>query len=574
MFKKLTIIIFILILFISFAYSEETTMSLYIDETQLAINVPIIKIDNQIMIPMVEVFNYLGAHITQDDVITSYYLNTFVKVDTNFEVSINGYVLKNISSPFYRDDVLYVPIDVLMRAFDFTVNKETETSIYLEANSIIQYKNYDDIHYEEVSFETKAMRLSVPIFWKKINDYSYGYDSSYGISKVELSTRSLNDNIDVGYIIDTYKEHLIMAYEELVTFNQEEKKIYNYLTSNVLYIDLDVNGRIQKQIIHFIKSGDRVHIIKFSYPSELSQPYMQATINNIMDSFYIDSSSFDAHKEHYIEFNGARDYKMKLTNDVYSNMTVNDEFFIEGYFNTNKVVDALLVSVTRKDQSLEFYIPVQNNAFFARIYTPFGLGKHDIKISVSAEEEKIIFDPLNPIDFEANDITLLQLSVINLSKESKRYVIPTKYVESDHSQIISMSNLLTRKYQTYYSKARAIYDFIVEEIEVLDENQVNYTATDVYEFFKGTKKEIAFYLTSLLRAQNIPARIVEGENQYFNHIWVEAYLNGDWIILDPVGDRMHFEDASLEILEILEPSFNGDARIYDVRYNIHNILDY
>lgn len=574
MYKKLFLLIIVFILLVSFAYSEESIVSLYIDDIQLNIDLPVIKIDDQIMIPMAETFSHLGAHIHYGDILTSYYLNTFVKVDTNLEISINGNIIKNKAPAFYRDEQLYIPIEVLTRAFDFTIREEKDQSIYLEANSIIQYKHYENIHYKEISFEKEAIRLAVPMFWKEVNDYSYGYDSSYGETTVELSTRSLNDNIDIDYIMDTYKEHLMMAYEEQVLLNQEEQKIYNYLTSNVLYIDLDVNGSIRKRVVHFIESDDLIYIIEFNYPNELSEPYMLATFNNIMNAFYIDHSSFDSNKEHYIEFLPAREYQMNITNSLYSNMTVEDEFYIEGYFNTDKIVEALLVSVSREDNTLEFYIPVENNAFYARIYTPFGLGKHDIKIAISAEEEKVIFDPSNPIEFQTDDISLLQLSVVNLSKENNRYVIPTKYVESNHSQIISMSNLLTRKYQTYYSKAKAIYDFIVKEVEVLSKNEINYTAIDVYENFRGTEKEIAFYLTALLRAQNIPSKIIEGENEYSSHIWVEAYLNGTWLILDSIGDNNYYEDITTEISDILPASFNPDSRIYKARYNSLKNLDY
>lgn len=575
MMKKIILVIIISILILSISFSEDTIMNVSINDISFEIDLPVLKVDNHVMVPMKATFRKLGAKIYEGDVITSYYLNTFVKASPNIhEITINGNPLHHHTELFYQNDDLYVPIEVLVKAFDFTMTTNDDQSINLEANSTIQYTNYDDIHYQEISFEKEGIRLSLPIFWRKMNEYIYGYDSSYGQITVDLSTRALNDNIDLEYIINVYREHLLMAYEDKVTFTREEQNIYNYLTSNVLYIDLDVNGRLVKQIVHFIQTENEVHVIEFKYPSELSESYMHETFNNIMDSFYIDSSSFDSDKEHYIEFIAARNFNMTLSSQIYSNMTVEDQFIIEGYFNTDVHVDALVITVTRGSNSLEFYIPVENNAFYSQIYTPFGLGKHNIKVAISGEEEKIIFDPNKPIDLEPHNINLLQFSVVNLSKESQKYIIPTKFVQSNHSKIISMSNLLTRKYQTYYSKAKAIFDFVAEDIDVLVVNDTNYTAVDVYENFKGTKKEIAFYLAALLRAQNIQAKIVEGNNDYTRHIWVEAYLNGEWIILDPIGDLIDLEDPTRGEVFIIPSKFNANRQLYEVRYNNIKILEH
>ncbi|MBJ2357946.1 stalk domain-containing protein, partial [Sphaerochaeta sp. S2] len=314
MIKKILLVIIISILILSISFSEDTIMNVSINDLSFDIDLPVLKVDNHVMVPMKATFRKLGAKIYEEDVITSYYLNTFVKASPSIhEITINGNILHHHTELFYQNDDLYVPIEVLVKAFDFTLSTKDDQSINLEANSTIQYTNYDDIHYQEISFEKEGIRLSLPIFWRKLNEYIYGYDSSYGQITVDLSTRALNDNINLEYIINVYSEHLLMAYEDKVTFTREEQNIYNYLTSNVLYIDLDVNGRLVKQIVHFIPTEKDVHVIEFKYPSELSESYMHETFNNIMDSFYIDSSSFDSDKEHYIEFIAARNYKMTLS---------------------------------------------------------------------------------------------------------------------------------------------------------------------------------------------------------------------------------------------------------------------
>jgi transglutaminase-like putative cysteine protease len=168
----------------------------------------------------------------------------------------------------------------------------------------------------------------------------------------------------------------------------------------------------------------------------------------------------------------------------------------------------------------------------------------------------------------------MNFSVVNISDQVIRYSIPTKNVQSDDNYIASMSNLISYRYSTNYSRAKALYDFVEEEVLVLEINPIKYTALDVYEAFEGTKKEIAYYLTALLRAQKIPARIVEGDSDFSTHLWVEAFLNGSWLILDPVGDSQYIEIIVDESYEPLEASFNGKRSIYNNRYPTQTVLDY
>ncbi|MBI9015036.1 MAG: transglutaminase domain-containing protein [Clostridiales bacterium] len=372
--------------------------------------------------------------------------------------------------------------------------------------------------------------------------------------------------------MDIYKEHLIMEYKEEVIFSKSEQKIYNYLTSNVLYFTTNVNDIITKHVIHFISADDQVHIVAFKYPNNISEKFILQVFENIMQTFYIDGLSFDKSSEHYLEFQAARNYHLKVSSKAYSNMTVNDIFPLEGYFNSDEKIDSLTITVSRGDEQLEFSVPVENNSFMTNIYTPFGLGKHDIKIAITPKEEKITFDNSVPID-APNEQLLLQYSVVNLSKYDIQYTIPTKMVQSNDRDIESMSKLLTRKFHTDYSKAKAIYDFILEDIEVLEINEINFSAREVYEQYQGTQKEIALYLTALLRAQDIPARIIEGSNAYVTHHWVEAYLNNEWIIVDPFGDSVLIE-LELDTMMVLPPGFNASKTTYKNRYPEKIILEH
>jgi len=568
--KKLFLIIIIGFLIGMIAYSEETEMNLYINQVPIELTQPVLNINGQFFIPMEESFNNLGAQVVIDETISTYYLNTYVKIDVeNNYYAINGKKYKHEFE--FRYDTLYVPLKLLKTAFDLTTENVVNQEIFLKANNIIQYKNYNSIPYRSISFEDDGARFSIPLDWNKLNDSTYGYDSNYGRISANFSTRQLNDNIDINVVMDTFLEHLTMTYQDRFTLIDSDQKIYNYLTSNVLYLESNVNDIDIKELVHFIPSDDKIYIMHFKYPEYISESFILQVFENVMNTFYIDESSFDSNAEHYMEFKAARDYQLTLSSIAYSNMTVDNEFELEGYFNTDEVIDSLTITVSKGEEKLAFYVPVENNSFKTQVYIPFGLGKHNIIIGITPEEQKITFDGNGQLFIEEE--LLLRYSVVNLNKKSTKYVIPTKMVQSNDRYIKSMSNLLTRKYHTDYSKAKAIFDFIQSDIEVMQINDTNFSARDVYEQFKGTEEEILFYLTALLRAQDIPTRLLEGKSLYSTHQWVECHLNGSWIIVDPFGDSTRFDNESNMVLE-LKGGFNNSNAFYRNRYSTITILEH
>lgn len=565
------IILIIAMMFVIPVFSQETAIDLYINEILLETSSPVINDQNSIMVPFIETFETLGAKVNTGNILSTYYLNTFVKVDAeNNFFSINGKVYKYDKFKT-RNNQLYVPLELLTLAFDLTTDTTSDTAIYLKANRIISYRSYNNIPYRSVDFENEGAGFSIPLDWYELNTNIYGYDSNYGRIGVNLSIMTLNENIDLDYIMDTYKEHLVLTLEDGVTFNKSDQKIYNYLTSNVLYIDKIVNGILTKEVVHFVEAGNNVYLLEFSYPIGISESYILQVFENIMNTFYINEYSFDKHAEHYLEFKAARDFSLTLSSEAYANMTVDNTFNLEGYFNTDKNIDSLSITIKKDDEKLSYYVPVENNSFNATVYVPFGLGKHDVQIAISPEEEKIIFDPNHPHQLKAEQ-PLLTFSVVNLSKKSNRYTIPTKKVQSDHKSLSTMSKLVTRNYQTTYARAKAIYDYIVEDIEVLTINDINFTALEVNEQFRGTKVEILYYMTALLRAQDIPTRIIEGKGMFSNHYWLEAQINNKWLIIDPFG-YYTIDVIESDEIESIFPGFNVSPSPYKLLFQDIKALD-
>ncbi len=570
----------------SFALND-SELDLYINDSLIITDHAILMVEGNIMIPMVSVFETLGAQVyfhEKSNTISSYYLNNFTKVKLNYdEYYVNGLLHSFSHKPLLINDIYYVPLDYFLSSIDLTLEKSDKDSVYLTTNNSRQYTNFNNNFFHKIIVEEDGIRYSTPQNWEKISTNKLGYFTTLGTVFLEYSFRTLNDNIDVEYIINTHKDNLLLEFEDKVTFKKTKKVTYNYHTSNVLYITNNVNEIVLNQIVHFIEDEDKIYKFIFTYPEGLIEEYLFIDFDKIINSFSIDNKSLDMSKEHYIEYNSSMKLGLHLNNDVYSNMIVQNYLPLKGYFNSDLEIDSLTVTVTKNNKEVQFFIPVIQNSFSQKIYTPFGLGKHDIKIEITKKEEKIVFTNTNAkqphsdftdYDSKLEDNTLLRFSVININKDNIRYKIPTKYVQSGEHSIRVMSDSKTYKYQTDYLKVKVLYKHIVDDIEHIKYNETNFSAFDVYEQRIGTKKEIALYLTALLRAQNLPARVIRGNNDSSAHIWTEVFYNGEWILLDPVGTQVpNVIGGDIETIDVI-PTFDASKSIYKRYFPEQRVLGY
>ena len=130
-------------------------------------------------------------------------------------------------------------------------------------------------------------------------------------------------------------------------------------------------------------------------------------------------------------------------------------------------------------------------------------------------------------------------------KTLESYKKPSERVESDDPRIISLAKEITKGITSDYDKAKALYIWVCTNIEW---NYVgSWSAVTTLENMSSAKGDYSYITAALLRAAGIPAKIVKGYTSYYpgssneelydltniaNHIWVEAYVDNRWIILD------------------------------------------
>ncbi len=136
---------------------------------------------------------------------------------------------------------------------------------------------------------------------------------------------------------------------------------------------------------------------------------------------------------------------------------------------------------------------------------------------------------------------------VNLCSETEVYLQSIQNIKwnSDMNAVFKASEL-TRKLTAEDEKVKAIYDYIVANIDYdykkTDSLKAIYVPNveDTFETGKGICYDYSALFASMLRSQGIPAKLVKGysENVDGYHAWNEVLINGKWVTIDTTYDAV------------------------------------
>ncbi len=233
----------------------------------------------------------------------------------------------------------------------------------------------------------------------------------------------------------------------------------------------------------------------------------------------------------------------------------------------NLTIPVILKSYNEKD-SFTFITPVFSNQrsqiVNKEVYYVDNLGN---KIPALIETDELgnetasfVIDPINQdrYDFRIEGIIYSENKTIlpktkydlnNLIIDNNIYLEPTRNIQSNSSEIISLANSIKTGNDaiteiitiTNWVHQNIVYDLAYADVIV--------DAVNVQEQRAGVCDEYANLTAALLRARGIPTRYVSG---YANstlsweaHAWLEAYVPGyDWISIDPTYGEIGMVDSS------------------------------
>jgi transglutaminase-like putative cysteine protease len=140
---------------------------------------------------------------------------------------------------------------------------------------------------------------------------------------------------------------------------------------------------------------------------------------------------------------------------------------------------------------------------------------------------------------EAVDPQLPEVPVGQVPDEVFRYLLPTRYCESD--LLCAAATKMFGQLPPGIGRVRAIVDWVHAEITYQPGSTDSTTAAqEVFVQRKGVCRDFAHLAITFCRALNIPARLVVGyvwfdEPPQDFHAIFEAWLGGRWVLFDPTG---------------------------------------
>jgi transglutaminase-like putative cysteine protease len=162
-----------------------------------------------------------------------------------------------------------------------------------------------------------------------------------------------------------------------------------------------------------------------------------------------------------------------------------------------------------------------------------------------------------------------ELPVSELPDEVLRYLLPTRYCESDLLGAVAR--------QTFgalppgHQRVREICRWVHQNIEYrIGSTDATTTARDVFLQRAGVCRDFAHLSIALCRALNIPARLVSGYARFAEpppdfHAVFEAYLGGRWVLFDPTQmvpvDQLVRVAHGLDAKDIAFATIYGPARM-------------
>ena len=573
MVKKLLILIIGLL--ISLAFSQETFASPSIGEVPSSASVSIAKQDiefsdtpfilnDEIMVPANQFFEKLGTQVwwfEDTSEIVTYQDNIFMKFKANSKIAyINGKPKEMAVHAIFFKNELYLPASFIAEFYGMNYEIDhisNKLSIDYREN-LLEYRQFGYQHFKRVNLAKWGFNFYMPEYWETVPDEinSYGVDNSFETYKLTaeyfpqknvISRNSFKNSI-VKELTNQHGSHLEIT-------SQNTQKLGEY-ASDIITYDIKEPAGLQHYVKYIFYEGTSGYVLTGFYPNSNNIEESIEIYNLVAQTFSITKLSINESLEHYTELPYFFDYGVQLKNTIHSNMPVKNQFELSGSLKNNGDIKGFHVTVSKDSNKTSYYIPVKNNEFNSKIYTPFGLGKHNVKVIIDSassrnRSQNLLEIPTASLDdyvldaqrFDFDEDSpdmILKFSVLNTSNEPIKNILQSVYINYDFPEVFEITNSTTFNLTNQYSKARVLYEWIIKNYtyreglygtELRDVRQL----TEVRD---GNSIELCFLYTGLLRSANIPARIMRGNTGKDVLYWVETYLNGTWTIAS-ISEDVH-----------------------------------
>ena len=133
----------------------------------------------------------------------------------------------------------------------------------------------------------------------------------------------------------------------------------------------------------------------------------------------------------------------------------------------------------------------------------------------------------------------------NTVKDLSIYLKATSNCQVGNSKIKSLVNSVTKGLTSDEAKAKAIYNYVRDQISYSFYYDTNYGAVGTYNHKTGNCVDQAHLLVAMYRTAGLPARYVHGTCHFssgstYGHVWAQVLVDGYWHVVDPTSSRNSF----------------------------------
>ena len=232
-------------------------------------------------------------------------------------------------------------------------------------------------------------------------------------------------------------------------------------------------------------------------------------------------------------------------------------------YSVNYSVDIRVLEATRPN-NLYLMIPKpvtsssqRNVTLISRNATPFVENHRGVSIY---KLDNITAGSTHRINISYNvEVYAVETGMRPLSVRQDRTPLHTAYTQStnlipaDNPQIRSTVNTILGREQNPFNRARLLYDWIINQIEITENMDSSVTVVSALEQKKADSYSAALLYAAMARAAGIPAIPVAGilvnrTRQTHRHYWAEIWINGfGWVPVDPVMGTRAVPDSFITI---------------------------
>ncbi|GAU75751.1 stalk domain-containing protein [Fusibacter sp. 3D3] len=559
----------------------------YLDDFEITFTNPPLYLQNKIMVPARAVFEKLGVQIywidkTQE--LLAYRDNVFVKIQIDNPVAhVNGKATSMGITPLVRSGEIFIPASFIANAFDLNYTLDSKMhSINLDfRENLYEYEQFNDQHYKKINTLNWGISFFIPEYWEKLDGTyaSYGYSSDYEYYKFEPRVIPLDSDFNRVILSNALINNLKYEYGLQISNVKNTERLYNDFLCRVTTYDFKDDQVLKKRFIYVFFENNNGYIFEGEVNTTVDSSDARNVFDTIANTFQISKLTVDDNSEHYIELAKFFEMEMHLDMQLYSNMTVENQFLFSGTFPEDTALKGLHIIVSKGSETTEYYAPLISGAFKANIFTPFGLGKHNITVMVDDAgskpplSERISLGPTlddivnNAISLEMpidSKKIVMKFSILNTSDDAIKFLLPSDYIDYDAHSVYQTANGLTYNLTNDYAKSKMIYEWIVDNYtyEPILESTTLSSTTSMISKTSGTEVDLSILYAGLMRSMNVPSRIVRGTNEQVSHYWVENFINGKWQLSDIAWEIKYKDDQSQKKLQYFNINMMGHYSQY------------